>query len=120
MCYRDLPQLRMRVGMKIIKNICYGKLKHSEQYLDIYLPDKNAFKVFVYIHGGGLQGGDKSRENVVAQYLASQGIAFVSINYRMYPHAVYPQFICDSAEAVDWVYKNIDDYGKSDGIYWWK
>ena len=30
---------------------------------------------------------------------------------------MYPQFICDSAEAVNWVYKNIGEYGKCEGIY---
>ena len=103
--------------MKVISNVCYGKAKHPEQYLDIYLPDKDAFKVFVYMHGGGLENGDKSSVSVVGEYVASQGIAFVSINYRMYPQAMYPQFICDSAEAVAWVYKNIEAYGKCEGIY---
>lgn len=103
--------------MKFISNICYGKSKHSEQYLDIYLPDKDAFKVFVYIHGGGIEAGDKSMASVVGEYVANQGIALVSINYRMYPQAVYPQFICDAAEAVGWVYNNIDKYGKCEGIY---
>ena len=103
--------------MKFISNICYGKSKHPEQYLDIYLPDTDAFKVVVYMHGGGIEAGDKSSAKVVGEYVASQGIAFVSINYRMYPQAMYPQFICDSAEAVAWVYKNIEDYGKCEGIY---
>ena len=35
--------------MKFIGDICYGKAKHPEQYLDIYLPDTDSFKVFVYI-----------------------------------------------------------------------
>ena len=62
-------------------------------------------------------GGDKTNAKIVGEYVASQGIAFVSINYRMYPQAMYPQFICDSAEAVAWVYKNIGKYGKCEGIY---
>lgn len=103
--------------MKIIEDICYGKSKHSEQYLDIYLPDRDAFKVFVYMHGGGIEAGDKSDARVVGEYVASQGTAFVSINYRMYPQAVYPQFICDAAEAVGWVFNNIGKYGKCEGIY---
>ena len=45
--------------MKLISNICYGKAKHPEQYLDIYLPDNDTFKVFVYMHGGGIENGDK-------------------------------------------------------------
>ncbi len=103
--------------MKIIEDICYGKAGHPEQYLDIYLPDADSFKVFVYMHGGGMERGDKSSAKVVGEYVASQGIAFVSINYRMYPQAMYPQFICDSAEAVGWVYKNIGEYGNCEGIY---
>ncbi len=103
--------------MKLISDICYGKSKHPEQYLDIYLPDTDAFKVVVYMHGGGIEGGDKASSKMVGEYVASQGIAFVSINYRMYPQAMYPQFVCDAAEAVAWVYKNIGAYGKCEGIY---
>ena len=103
--------------MKLISNVCYGKAGHPEQYLDIYLPDKDSFKVFVYMHGGGLQGGDKSGASEVAKYVTSQGIAFVSVNYRLYPQAMFPQFICDAAEAVGWVYNNIGEYGNCEGIY---
>ena len=103
--------------MKIIKDICYGKYGFSEQYLDLYIPDRESFKVFLYMHGGGIIAGDKSDAEVVGKYVAEQGIAFVSVNYRMYPQATYPQFICDAAEAVSWVYKNIGQYGTNEGIY---
>lgn len=103
--------------MRFIGDVCYGKAAHPEQYLDIYLPDLKSFKVFLYMHGGGMEAGDKSKSKEVGEYLAKNGIAFVSINYRMYPQAVYPQFILDAAEAVAWVYKNIGEYGTCEGIY---
>lgn len=103
--------------MRLIGDICYGKAGHPEQYLDIYLPDKDSFKVFVYMHGGGIERGDKCSAEIVGKYVAEQGIAFVSVNYRMYPQAVFPQFICDAAEAVRWVYDNIGEYGNCEGIY---
>ena len=103
--------------MRVINNVCYGKSGHPEQYLDIYLPDNENFEVFIYMHGGGIEAGDKSSAKIVGEYVAEQGIAFVSINYRMYPQAMYPQFICDAAEAVSWVYKNISEYGNCEGIY---
>ncbi len=103
--------------MKITKDICYGKYGFSEQYLDLYIPDRESFKVFVYMHGGGITAGDKRDAEAVGKYVAEQGVAFVSVNYRMYPQATYPQFICDAAEAVAWVYKNIGEYGTSEGIY---
>lgn len=104
--------------MKVIKDICYGKAGHPQQYLDIYLPDSNSFKVFVYMHGGGIEKGDKAGNNVtVGEYVANHGAAFVSINYRMYPQAVYPEFLRDAAEAIGWVHKNIGQYGNCEGIY---
>lgn len=103
--------------MKIIENVCYGKAKHPEQYLDIYLPDKESFKVFIYIHGGGIEAGDKKAGKVFAEYVTKCGAALVSINYRMYPQAHYPEFICDSAEAVAWICKNIGEYGNCEGVY---
>ncbi len=102
--------------MKVISDICYGKAKHPEQYLDIYLPDSESFSVLVWMHGGGLECGDKEWGDL-GKYVAERGVAFVSINYRMYPQATYPQFILDGAEAVAWVYKHIGEYGKCNGIY---
>ena len=64
---------------------------------------------------------NKSNQNPsFGKYVAEKGIAFVSVNYRMYPQAVYPQFIRDAAEAVGWVYKNIGKYGNCEDIYRWQ
>ena len=41
--------------MRLIKDICYSN--YSECLLDIYLPESEKFCVFVYFHGGGLEGG---------------------------------------------------------------
>ena len=53
--------------MKIIKDICYGKAMHPEQYLDLYLPEEKKFKVILHLHGGGMESGDKSSLNVVGE-----------------------------------------------------
>ena len=105
--------------MRTYQNITYGKLGLEAQKLDLYLPDCDSFKTFVYFHGGGIENGDKARpaESKLAEYLADRGIACVSVNYRMYPNTKYPEFICDCAEAVAWVMKNIDKYGKSEGVF---
>ncbi len=103
--------------MRIINDVCYGKVKHPEQMLDIYLPDKESFKVFLYVHGGGIEAGDKCYQKEAGEYVAEHGAAFVAINYRMYPQAMYPEFLCDTAEAIAWVYKNISKYGNCEGIY---
>lgn len=101
--------------MNSILNVCYSP--EHKQYLDIYLPECDVFPVFVYFHGGGLEKGDKADTQVFFDYMTKHGIAVVSANYRMYPQAKYPDFLNDAAEAVAWVFNNINDYGKATDIF---
>ncbi len=102
--------------MKEILDIPYINDKLEEHKLDIYLPDCTEFPVLIYFHGGGLERG--SRKNVVfAKQLAEMGICLVSADYRMYPTAVFPEYIRDAAAAVSWVKKNIFMYGNATKIY---
>lgn len=100
--------------MKIYKDIQYKE--ENECLLDIYLPDEEAFPVFVYFHGGGLERGSKDKASFY-EGLAEKGIAAISANYRMYPSAVYPQFIEDAAAVVNWAEKNMPSYGKVTNIF---
>ncbi|WP_281612911.1 prolyl oligopeptidase family serine peptidase [Flammeovirga sp. SubArs3] len=54
--------------------------------LDIYFPDNNYTDrpVFMFIHGGGFKGGTKTKPEIVemAEYYASRGWVFASIDYR--------------------------------------
>tara|TARA_A200000113_G_scaffold91656_1_gene82104 strand:+ start:2493 stop:3452 length:960 start_codon:yes stop_codon:yes gene_type:complete len=54
--------------------------------LDVYYPDNNSTNrpVFMFIHGGGFTGGIKHKPEIVdmANYYASRGWVFVSIDYR--------------------------------------
>ena len=54
--------------MKQVLGIAYGE--HELQRLDLYLPEKDYFPVFVYFHGGGMEKGDKEREKDIAAALA--------------------------------------------------
>lgn len=95
--------------MRKLTDIAYGL--HPAHKLDLYLPDEGAFDVFVYMHGGGLENGDKAWSDAFGEYVTARGVAVASINYRMYPTAVYPEFVRDSAAAVAWVKKHIGEYG---------
>ena len=44
--------------MRSFIDISYGKLKNPTQKLDVYLPECESFPVFIYFHGGGIEGGD--------------------------------------------------------------
>ena len=87
--------------------------------LDIYTPDEGGFSTFIYFHGGGLERGSRlgSGVGIIAKYLCDRGIAVVSAEYRLYPEAKYPDFICDAADATGWVIDNIASFGGNGKIY---
>jgi len=104
--------------MKKITDIPYSPI-HNSCKLDLYLPETECFKTFVYFHGGGLEAGDKAgeAEEIMGTAFAQNGVAFLSVNYRMYPEAKYPDFIEDAAAAVRWAKEMIPNYGKSVELY---
>jgi len=104
------------------KNISYGPL--DRQKLDIYRAEKPraASPVLVFIHGGSWTDGSKDIYKFLAQGFTSEGFDVVVPNYRLYPEAVYPQMIEDSAKAVEYAVKQFPDrkivvIGHSAGAY---
>ncbi len=103
--------------MNILRDIPYGATPHPARVLDLYLPDAPARATLLCFHGGGLEGGDKEEYETACLHLAKRGIACVNANYRTYPEAKYPDFLCDSAEAVAWAQKNASSHGLSERIF---
>ncbi len=103
------------------KDISYVSGSETDTYrlerckLDIYYPEnKKDFSTIVWFHGGGMEGGNK----FIPQELREQGFAVVAVNYRLSPKAKNPAYIEDAAEAVAWVFKNIEKYGgRKDHIF---
>lgn len=102
--------------MELISNIAYGTANESQK-LDLHLPDNNEFYAVVFIHGGGLEAGDKANDKPHFGHLVKSGYAVVAPNYRMYPEARYPDYVEDSAAAVSWAFKHLGEYGKCKGIF---
>lgn len=103
--------------MKVFKDICYSDIKAERNKLDLYIPDAENFPVYVHFHGGGIESGDKSGHSSIGEYLAEKGIAYAAVNYRMYPSAVYPDFLRDAAAAVAWTFSHISEYGKAGKVF---
>ncbi len=108
---RNFPQDK---GYRIKENISYVSEDEKDEYklerckLDIYYPeDVKDFATLVWYHGGGLTGGNKH----LLDEFRNQGYAVVCVNYRLYPRALCPSYIEDSAEALAWVFKHIAEYG---------
>lgn len=86
-------------------------------FLDLYLPKKDEFDLFVYFHGGGLVNGSKKDVEVFAKTLVKNNVATASVEYRTYPNAKFPDFIKDCAYSIRWLKDNIKNYGKCNRIF---
>ena len=104
--------------MRVLKDIYYSLDEIKEKTLDAYIPDGDIKAVFLYMHGGGLTCGSKSDSaDMIAEHLASQGIGYVTVEYRMYPTAKYPDFINDCAEAVAWCKNTMRELFGTERLY---
>ena len=65
----------------------------------------------VYIHGGGLAGGDKSGISVnQLREMLEAGLTVMAINYRLTGEAVFPQHYMDSARAIQYARYHAKDF----------
>lgn len=113
--------------MVTLTDMVYSSAYPAACLLDVYLPDsRRADSLFLYLHGGGLECGDRKCAVDWASLFTERGIALASADYRMYPSAVFPEFIEDCAGAAAWlVRKNGTDFafrhlfigGSSAGAY---
>jgi acetyl esterase/lipase len=90
--------------------------------LDIYHPEVTTTErpIVVYVHGGAWAVGDKANniDNKVDLF-SSLGYLFISVNYRLSPSTyssdpnriMFPTHNNDVADAVAWIYNNINLYG---------
>ena len=86
------------------KDVAYGTL--PRQKLDIYTPEGNApaqgWPVVVFFYGGSWNTGERADYHFVGEAMASRGILTLVADYRLYPQVRYPDFLVDSADALDW------------------
>lgn len=97
---------------EIIKDIEYARPNGYSLLLDVYLPERTSGKpvpVVVWVHGGGWKNGSKEKSK--AAWLADEGFAVVSINYRLTDVAQWPAQIYDCREAVRWTRRNASMFG---------
>jgi arylformamidase len=65
-------------------DISYGP--HPRERLDLFLPDSENPPLFVYIHGGYWQWGDKELYSFMAEQLVPGGAAYANIEYELCPN----------------------------------
>jgi len=102
--------------MRTYFDLSYVENGSSMQLLDMYLPDQAGFETIVWFHGGGLEHGSR-KSNVYAQPFVEKGYGFVSVEYRMYPDAKFPDFLEDGAASVAYILNHIKEYGGNGTVY---
>jgi len=67
--------------------------------------------VVVFVHGGMYRFGSKNMARNVGYAWSKAGMVTVLPNYRLAPWSKWPAQVDDVADAVRWVFDNIDRYG---------
>lgn len=97
-------------------DLAYGA--HPRQRLDLYAPAAagGARPIFVWVHGGGFQRGDKGSTERwpnahAGRFAARAGFLGTVLNYRLAPDHQWPAGGEDIGLAVDWLKANATAFG---------
>lgn len=97
-------------SIRVATDIAYGQ--DERQRLDIYTPDGNQrHPVLIFVYGGSWQSGKRQTYAFVGKRFAKAGYTTVVVDYRLAPQHVFPDYVLDTASAMNWVYRNIVNYG---------
>jgi acetyl esterase/lipase len=115
--YAEIHKSSDKGDLVASKDLAYGD--HPKQALDLYRPrnTSGALPVVVFIHGGGLTGGDKDNplsdlmNANTATYFARHGLAGINATYRLVPDITYPQGGQDMQAIVAWIRDHAGEYG---------
>lgn len=98
--------------VRVYRDLPYAEPKNEQQMLDVYAPaDGNDHPVVFWIHGGGLDHGDKSDLKEKPRAFVNRGFLFVSTNYRLLPKVTTREIARDIAKSIRWVHDHAEEYG---------
>jgi acetyl esterase/lipase len=96
-------------GVERTRNVRYARASGINLKLDVYrLPEGPPRRpVLVYVHGGAWVIGSKDQQGLPLVYhLASLGWVCFNVNYRLSPHATFPDHLVDLKRALAWIRAN--------------
>lgn len=97
-------------SLHVTRDIAYGQ--DARQKLDIYTPaDNQQYPVLIFVYGGSWQSGSRQKYAFIGRQFAKAGYTTVVIDYRLAPQSIYPDYVIDTAQAMNWVFHNIAQYG---------
>jgi arylformamidase len=81
--------------------------------LDIFRCGEANAPLFIFIHGGYWQRGDKSVYSFVAESFINSGIDVAVIGYQLCPGASMTNIVEKIQEAIIWIWRNAENYSIS-------
>ena len=85
----------------------------EQDKLDIFRSGKPNAPLFIFVHGGYWQRGDKSIYSFVADSFVNSGIDVALIGYQLCPGASMTNIVDKIREAIVWIWNNASDYSIS-------
>lgn len=100
------PAFELRRGVE------YVRRGDKSLKADVYLPRSAAPRPGVLlVHGGAWMSGARTQMAGIAEELAKNGYATVSIDYRLAPQHQFPAQIEDCREALSWLHRRAGAWG---------
>ena len=97
------------------KSLCLLDLPYGSggaaETLDVFLPNRSASPVLVYIHGGYWRALDKRDASFVAPAFVNAGAMVVVPNYGLCPAVTIEQITLQLVQALAWVHRNAAEHG---------
>ena len=116
---RDFPFAVPKREHRDVRFASSSGVEAKFQSLDVYAPMQGTRQpIVVWIHGGGMKGGDKADPGVVVlkpDFFVARGWVFASINYRLAPDHKHPAQAEDTAAALAYLHDHAEEFGADRG-----
>jgi acetyl esterase/lipase len=96
------------------RDILYRRAAGVNLRLDVYRHRSHPENcpVLLQIHGGGWVIGSKNEQGLPLMiHMAARGWVCVSVDYRLSPHATFPDHLVDVKAALSWIREHAAEYG---------
>jgi acetyl esterase/lipase len=103
-----------RPDVEIVKNIRFHRERGVDLHLDVYRSTSRPERapVLFQIHGGGWMIGTKDEQALpLMNQMAGAGWVCVTTNYRLSPHATFPEHLVDCKRALGWIREHVAEFG---------
>ena len=96
-------------------NLAYGAA--LRQRIDLYAPERptHPLPVLLFIYGGSWDSGRKEDYAFAGHAFAAKGFLTAIADYRLVPDVHYPEFVDDTALALNWLSAHVAEFGGDPG-----